>query len=154
MRRRTGARIVALAATIPVLIMGTGCYEYHSASVATVRPTETVHVALSSEATASLAPTIGPNATTLDGEVLSVDSRTLRLAVTQIARAVGPEEFLRNEPIDVPASGASSITVRKVDRMRTMLAFGGIIAGAIVARIATNSPGVVTVKGGPSSGTK
>ena len=80
-----------MVASVPVLVAGTGCYEYHSASIASVRPTETVHVALSPEATVSLASTIGPNATMLDGEVLSVDANTLRLAVTQIARAVGPD---------------------------------------------------------------
>lgn len=153
MTSRLRSRGLVLLASVPVLA-GTGCYEYHSASIASVRPTETVHVALSPEATVSLASTIGPNATMLDGEVLSVDANTLRLAVTQIARAVGPEEFLKNEPIDVPASGALEITVRSVDRMRTMLALGGLIAGVIVARVATTSPGVVTVKGGPSTGTK
>jgi hypothetical protein len=154
MMARLRSRGLALVASVPVLAAGTGCYEYRSASIASVRPAETVHIALSPETTVSLASTIGPNATGLDGEVLSVNANTLRLAVTQIARADGPEEFLKNEPIDVPAWGASAITVRSVDRMRTLLALGGLIAGVIVARIATTSPGVITVKGGPSTGTK
>src|SRR5262249_27513446 len=88
-----------------LLLFSVGCYEYREARVTDVRPDATVHVVLSAEAATALAGTIGPNATAIDGRVMSVDTRTLRLSATQIARAVGPEEFLRDEPIDVPASG-------------------------------------------------
>jgi len=131
--------------------VGTGCYQYQSGSIATIRPSEIVHVALSPEASVSLASTIGPNATTIDGRVLSVNQTTLRLAVTQIARAVGPEEFLQNEPIEIPARGALEITVRSVDRMRSALAFGGLLAGVLAGRAITDQAGIVSVKGASSS---
>lgn len=154
MRRRAPRRILCVVAAVPVFLTGTACYEYHSASAFAVRPGETVHLVLSPEATTSLASTIGPNATALDGRVVTVDGSAVRLSVTQIARSVGPEEFLKSEPIDVPAGGASSITVRSFDWMRTTLAFGGLLAGAIAAHSVSNQPGIVTVKGGPTSSTK
>jgi hypothetical protein len=113
-----------------------------------------VHIVLSTEASASLAATIGPNATSIDGRVMSVDTRTMRVAATQIARAVGPEEFLHDEPIDVPASGALSISTRSVDRLRTVLAISGIVAGAIAAHALTDQPGIVGGRSGPPLGTK
>ena len=133
----------------------TACYQYHDASPTAVRPDETVHVVLSGEASTTLAGTIGPNATSIDGRVMAVDSIRMRLAVTQIARAVGPEQFMQSEPIDVPTSAALAIRVRSVDRVRTVLAaFGGIVAGVLAARTLTSSPGVVSTKGTPSNGSR
>lgn len=150
----TSRRIFTLVAAVPVMFTGTACYEYHSASPSAVHPGETVHLVLSPEASSSLASTIGPNATALDGRVVAADGGTLRLALTQIARSVGPEEFLKDQVIDVPAGGAPSITVRSVDRMRTVLALGGLLAGAIAAAAVTNQAGIVTIKGGPPGSTK
>lgn len=137
-----------------LLLLSAGCYEYREARVTDVRPDATVHVVLSAEAATALAVTIGPNATSIDGRVMSVDARTMRLAATEIARAVGPEEFLRNEPIDVPSAGALSISVRSVDRVRTVLAVGALLGSVVAAHVATSSPGIVSVRGGPGSGTK
>lgn len=143
-----------LMATVPAFVAGTGCYEYGVANVARVQPGQTVHVVLSQSGSAALASTIGPNATTLDGRILRGDAGQLTLAVTQIERSVGPEEFMRNEAITVPTQSTESITVRRLDRPRTFLAIGALLAGAFVAHVASNQAGIVTVKGGPSSGTK
>ena len=147
-------RFIRMVATVPVILTGTACYEYHAASVSEIHPGETVHLVLRSDASSSLATTIGPNATTLDGRVVAVDASGVRLAVTQIERSTGPEEFLKNEPIDVPVGGASSITVRSVDRIRTVLVFGGLLAAAIAAHATTTEPGIGSVRGGPVAGTK
>ena len=127
------------------------CYEYRDASPTVVRPDETVHVVLSGEAATSLAGTIGPNATSIDGRVLAVDSTRMRLAVTQIARAVGPEQFLESEPIDVPTHGALVVSIRSMDRSRTaLLAFTGILAGFIAAHTLSSSPAIVSTTGAPA----
>ena len=153
MTRHPSRRTLVLFFAVPV-ITGTACYQYSTTPISAVRPDETVHVVLSPEASASLVSSIGPNATTIDGKILGVNGTTLRLAVTQVARSSGPEEFLMNEPLDVQANGASMITVRSLDRVRTILAVGGILAGAFAARALTDQPGIVTIKGGPSTGTK
>lgn len=126
------------------------CYQYHEASPTALRPDETVHVILSSDASSSLASAIGPNATSIDGRVMAIDSNHMRLAATQIARAFGPEEFLQNEPIDVPTHGALAVSVRSVDRIRTFLALGGLVAGVFAARTLSTSPGVVSTTGAPA----
>jgi hypothetical protein len=133
---------------------GTACYEYRDASLAEVRPDVSVHVVLSATGSTALTSTIGPNATSIDGRVLSISGGTMRLAATQIARAIGPEEFLQNEPIEVPAAGTLSISTRSVDRIRTVLAVAGLIAGAFVAHAITDRPPITSVRGGPSGGTK
>jgi hypothetical protein len=71
-----------------------------------------------------------------------------------VARAAGPEEFMRNEPIEVPVSGLSTVTVRSFDKTRTILSAGALLAGVFAAHIVTNQPSIVSTRGGPTSGTK
>jgi len=133
------------------------CYQYREASPTAVRPDETVHVVLSSDVSSSLAGAIGPNATSLDGRVLSVGSGQMRLAVTQIARAVGPDQFLQSEPIDLPlpTHGALVVSVRSMDRSRSaLLAVGGLVAGFIAVHTLSSSPAIVSTTGVPSGSSK
>jgi hypothetical protein len=44
--------------------------------------------------------------------------------------------------------------VRRLDRPRTFLTVGALVAGVFLAHIVSEQSGVVTVKGGPSTGTK
>jgi hypothetical protein len=143
-----------LMASVPALVAGAGCYEYNTTAVARVQPGQMVHVVLSPSGSAALASTIGPNATTLDGRILRDDSGRLTLAVTQIERSVGPEEFMRDESITVPTQSAESVTVRRLDRPRTFLTISAFVAGVFLAHVASNQAGIVTVKGGPAAGTK
>jgi hypothetical protein len=144
------SRVVAMLAFLATA----GCYEYHDGRISDLRPNATVHVVLSAEATTSLASVIGPNATAVDGQVLSVDATTMRLAVTQIARAIGPEEFVHDEPLDVPIKGALQISTRSFDKARTALAVGSLLAMVLGAQVVTSQTGVTTVKGGATGTTK
>ena len=152
--RRLSTYCRTLMAAVPVLVAGAGCYEYNTTSVERVQPGETVHVVLSPSGSTALASAIGPNATTLDGRILRQDPSELTLAVTQIERSVGPEEFMRDEAIAVPTQHAASITVRRLDRPRTFLTVGALVASVFLAHVVTQQAGVVTVKGGPPTGTK
>jgi hypothetical protein len=140
--------------SVVLLAAFSACYQYHEASPTAVRPDETVHVILSSDAASALAGTIGPNATSIDGKVMFVDSDRMRVAVTQIARAIGPEEFLQYEPIDVPTHGAVAVTVRSVDRVRTVLAVGGLLAGVFAASTLTRPQGIFSTTGAPAGSSK
>ena len=144
-------RLVAVALAV---LSTTGCYEYHDGRLSDLRPNVIVHVVLSAEATTSLASVIGPNATAVDGQVVSVDATTMRLAVTQIARAIGPEEFVHDEPIDVPIKGALSISTRSFDKMRTVIALGSLLAVVFGAQAATSLAGIATAHSGPTTTTK
>jgi hypothetical protein len=147
-------RIRGLVIAVAAMLAGSGCYEYHDGKLSDLRPNATVHVVLSAEATTSLASVIGPNATAVDGQVVSIDTTTMRLAVTQIARAIGPEEFVHDEPLDVPIKGALSISTRSFDKARTVLALGSLLAVVFGAHVATSQTGVTTVKGGVTGTTK
>jgi len=153
MRRRNATATFTLMLAVSAL-SETACYGYNAADVSALRPAQTVHVTLSPEAAVALKQSIGPNASTLDGRVLAVEADHLRIALTQIVRTTGPEEFLQNEPIDVPLAGTSTVSVRRFDGVRTILAVGGIIGTAIAAAAVTQQPTITTVRGGPTASTR
>jgi hypothetical protein len=143
-----------ILATVPTLLVGTGCYQHERSSMAAVRPGQTVRLVLTTERAASLASSIGPHATTVDGKIIGNSAAGRLLSVTQITRSSGPEEFMKDEPLTIPMGGADSVTIRKVDKPRTVLAFGAILAGVIAGNIAANQSGVFSAKAGPSGSTK
>lgn len=153
----TGARRSSRFAVMIVALCGidaAACYDYHPADVAAVHPSEIVHVVLSPEAAVALRTSIGPNASSVDGRVLSVESDRVRLAVTRIARSTGPEEFLHGEPLELPLVGTSAISVRRFDRTRTIVALTGVVASAIAAAKASDQPAIVSVRGGTGASTR
>ncbi len=152
--RSEGMRALRFVTAALAVLSTAGCYEYHNGRVADLRPNAIVHVVLSAEATTSLASVIGPNATAVDGQLVSIDTSMMRLAVTQIARALGPEEFVHDEPLDVPIKGALSISTRSFDKARTALAVGSLLAMVLGAHFATSQTGITTVRGGPAGNTK
>jgi hypothetical protein len=152
-RARTSIAAASLLLAVAV-VSGTACYEYQAADASAVRATEVVHVVLSPEAAVALKADIGANASTLDGRVVWVDSDRVRLAVRQIGRSIGPEEFLSGEELDLPLAGASSISVRRFDRARSLLAAGGIIASALAAGSFANQPAITTIRGGTGATTR
>jgi hypothetical protein len=113
-----------------------------------------VHVTLTPAAAAALASTIGPNAASVDGRVLSRAGADVTIAVTQIARTEGPEQFLQNEPLTFSLAGASALGVRSWDKGRTLLAAGGIVAAVVAGQIFIDQSGIFAPKGGVSSSTK
>jgi hypothetical protein len=113
-----------------------------------------VYVDLTAPGAAALAPTIGPNATALNGRVLRRTGDDLTLAVTQIDRSSGPEQFLKGDPISFSLLNVSAVRRRSFDRQRTVLAVGGVIAAIVVGQIFVDQSGIFSNKGTVSGSTK
>jgi hypothetical protein len=145
--------IIATAA-LPALLAGSACYQYQTSTLTSVLPGQVVHVELTEPGATGLAATIGPRATSIDGRVLSRDDTKIVLAATQIARSVGPEEFLRDEPIALPLLSAERVTTRTFDRPRSILATGGILFAAIIAAAIADQAPIFSAKGPPSSSSR
>lgn len=119
---------------IGLIALTTGCYEYQSSDVGRVQPGQIVQVTLTPTGSAALAASIGPSATSLDGRVLARDDNDVTLALVQITRSVGQEQFLHDEPLSFSLSNIESWRVRTFDKSRTALAVGGILAAVIGGR--------------------
>ena len=108
-------RNVKYFAAVPVLLAGTACYQYRTSGRDAVQPGQVVHIDLTAPGAAALAPAIGPNATALNGKVLTRAGNDLTLAVTQIDRGSAPEQFLRGEPISLSFDNVLGIRMRRFD---------------------------------------
>ena len=81
------------------MLAGAACYQYRTSGPDAVQPGQIVHADLTAPGAAVLAPAIGPNATALNGKVLSRAGNDVTLAVNQIDRGSAPEQFLNGEPL-------------------------------------------------------
>lgn len=145
-------KLKALAA-VPVLFTGTACYQYRTSGPDAVQPGQVVQVDLTAPGAAALAPSIGPNATALNGRVLTRAGDDVTLAVTQINRGNDPEQFLKGDEISFSLANVSAIRLRSFDKQRTWLAVGGVVAAVVVGQIFVDQAGIFSTKGGPGSGT-
>jgi len=113
-----------------------------------------VHVDLTAPGAATLASAIGPNATALNGRVLTRAGNDVMLAVMQIDRSNGPEQFLKDEPISLSLDNLSAIQLRSFDKQRTALAVGGVVAVLVAGRLFLDQDGLFSNKGTSSGNTK
>lgn len=125
--------LVAAAASGLVLA---GCHRWVPRESAPA-PGTVVEVILTAEGTAAVTPVIGPRAERLQGSVTGVAGDTLRLGLSEIATRDGQTYFLHGVTLDVPRSYASRLSVRELDRRRTVIAaaIGVAGAGAIISAV-------------------
>lgn len=141
-------------AAVPVILTGAACYQYRMSGPEAVQPGQIVHVDLTAPGAAALASSVGPNATALSGRVLTRAGNDVTVAVTQIDRASGPEQFLKDEPISFSLANAAGIQLRSFDKARTALAIGGVIGAIVVGQIFIDQSGIFAAKGGAPGSTK
>lgn len=141
-------------AAVSAMLAGTACYQYTSSGPEGIQPGRIVRVDLTAPGAATLASTIGPDATALNGRVLTRAGDDVTLAVTQIDRANGPEQFLKGDPIALTLGNLSAISLRSVDKQRTVLTIGGIVAAFVIGRVFLDQDGLFSNKGTPSGNTR
>jgi hypothetical protein len=146
-------KVRRLVAVLPALA-GLGCYEYTDTTSAGLHPGEVVRVALTAPGSAALAPAIGPGATSLGGRVMSLAPNDMTIALTEIDRSVGPEQFLAGEPISVPLASFAGVQRRRVDKGRTALAVGGVVALFVVGQVIVDQTSIFSSKGAVSGSTR
>lgn len=130
------------------------CYQYQSSDVARLQPGQMVRVTLTPSASASLAQSIGARASLLDGRVVARSDRDVTLALTQITRTAGEEQFLRDEPLSMPLGNAESWRVRSVDTPRTLLAVGSVVAVFAAGRVFLDQASLFGGRAAVSQGSK
>jgi hypothetical protein len=115
-------------------VMAGGCFAYRPADLGGVRPGEAVRLELTPTGAQELTQQVGPRVQSLDGRVVFPRDSSLVVAVRQLTRSRGMEEFWTGDSVTVPARGVSSLAVRRFDRNRTLLAVTGTVVGILVMR--------------------
>jgi hypothetical protein len=143
-----------LIAALPALVAGTGCYRYQPSTLDAVQPGQRISLTLAPSDAAALAPVLGPDAASLQGRLVRLAPADVTIALTQIARRSGPEQFLNDQPVTLPRESAVAIAVRRLDTPRTVLSIAGIVAAVVAGQIFMNQSGVFASHGTPSGNTK
>ena len=143
-----------IMATVPAMLAGTGCYEYQASSLSSVKPGESVHLVLNHEGAASLAADRPERREPRRQDHSHLADRGHRGHHANRPDPVGPEEFMKDEPLSVPAAGATSVTVRSLDKPRTVLAIAAILTGVVLGNVIVNQAGIFATKSVPSGSTK
>lgn len=124
-------RAVGVAVTA---VLAGGCFAYRPADPTGLRTGEAVRVELTPSGAQEITQQLGPRVESLDGRVVGPLDSALVLAVRQLTRSRGAEEFWTGDSVTVPVRAVSSLLVRRFDRNRTWLAVGGAAIGIFVMR--------------------
>jgi hypothetical protein len=148
-------RVRPLVALLPFLL--SACYSYARAPAGArlgggpVRVT-LVGEALPDSARGALAAQVGPSAAVLEGRAAAAPANGwLALAVTQVTRANGVDEFWRGERVRVPVGALARVEVRRFDRRRTAALVAGVAGGVLFARSLRGSGATFSGGGRPTT---
>jgi hypothetical protein len=118
------------------------CFAYRPADPSGLRSGEAVHVELTPSGAEEITHQLGPRVASLDARVVGPRDSALVLAVRQLTRSRGMEEFWTGDSVSVPVRALSSVSVRRFDRNRTWLAVGASLVGIVVMRQAIIESGI------------
>lgn len=127
---------------VALVVLASGCFAYRPADPTGLRTGEAVRVELTSSGAQELTQQVGPRVESMNGRVLGPRDSTLVLAVSQLTRSRGMEEFWTGDSVAVPVRGVSSLLVRRFDRNRTLLAVTGGAIGLFVMRRVIEEAGI------------
>jgi hypothetical protein len=117
------------------------CYTYkHSGPADAVAPATgtRIQVRLTKEGSVALTQQIGPQAVTVDGDVVSADADTLRLALRGVEDARHVTTDWKGEQVAIPRDAIASVGERRLSVGATALV-GGLAAGGVIAAAAAFS---------------
>ncbi len=124
------SRLLVLRAAPAVLL--TACYQYTATPVADAPTAREVRVALTEDAAARLAATLGPRAAVLEGRVVARSDTAIDLAVETIRRTNGSEESWGNARVVLPRAALASVQVQRFAAVRTAAVVVGAVVGSIL----------------------
>jgi hypothetical protein len=152
--RSRSARAAALTAVLAAAVGASGCFAYRSAPPAAVRVGQEVRVTLTPAGAEEIRQQVGPRVETLGGRVIAPRDSVLTVAVTQLSRARGSDEFWTGDSVIVPIHALRALSVRQLDRKRTWLAVGGALVAVFVMRHVVEEAGVFGSRPAPPPGTQ
>jgi len=132
----------------------TGCYSYRQAGPAdAVAPATGSHiqVRLTQEGALGLAQQIGPQAVTVEGDVINADADSLRLAVRGVEDARHITTEWKGEQVAIPRAAIASVGQRRLSVGATAL-LGGLAAGSVIAAAEVFSGGGASTGAGNPTG--
>lgn len=126
-----------------------GCYTYRPLAAPVPAQDTRVAVALTDDGAQSLAGRVGPNISTVEGDVLRADSAQVVLAVREVENGRGERSDWRGETVEIPRSYVRDFQERRLSVGGTGMLGGAVIAGLVAAYELLGGSGIVE---GPNTG--
>ena len=144
-RRARSGSLIRGAALVAVLQVVGGCYTSTRLEPGGGTRGQNVTVELSDRGRVALGDALGPFPFRVSGRLTAVSESTLALAVRNVESIRGQASTWTGEEVALPRSGVSGVQSRRLDRGRTALLAGSLLAG-IIALFVTRS---LTTSGTP-----
>lgn len=107
-----------------------GCYSYTPVALGAARPGTRLRAELTAVGSDSLARTMGPGITAVEGALLSASPQALTLALRAVRQQGQADQIWRGERVSVPTTAIAQVRERRLSRLRTgMVAVGAVLAG-------------------------
>lgn len=117
-----------------LIVLGTGCYSYATASMESVQVGQPVRARVSGAQAERLEPILGSTDRTVQGQLLEKSDSAVTIAVARPLSAEASATVARAyQRIEVPRADVQEIEIRHLDRFRTSLAVVGAAAGVAAA---------------------
>jgi hypothetical protein len=146
-RNIAARRLIALAATLPMMAALSGCYAFIPTTNPSLASATPVTVKLTLAGTVALQQSLGQGVNELEGSVLRSSADSLVLAVDNTYTTTRQKFATSGTTAEIPRPYIDEVKVRTFSKRRTLfMVFGGVllggVAGASVAAGGGNSPPV------------
>lgn len=119
-------------AVFAVLLLA-GCYVQVPLETAIPEPETRIVAQVTDSGAVTMGNTIGAGALEVEGIVTAATPEMWKLQVLRVDDKFGASNTWQRQPIDFPRYALTRPRVKRVDKTRSWLAAGGIVAGAFVA---------------------
>jgi hypothetical protein len=140
--------------TLPFACLLAACYSYRAVApvdTASPEPGKRVELLLTDEGGRGMVSQLGPDAQTVDADVVRSDSSSITMAVWQVEDTHNSQTQWRGEQVVVPRGAIAMLRERKLSVAGTGVIGGLIAGGALVAYEAFKGSGELQGNG-PTSG--
>jgi hypothetical protein len=116
-----------------IAMLCTACQVYTPISLSPQTAPTTVRVTLNDGGSYRLQPSLGANASALQGQLLGVTDSTMSIKITQLTRVSGVDETWNGEPVTLPRDDISLVERRTTSVARSVLVAAAIVGVAVAA---------------------
>ena len=142
-----GRRLAVCAAALPVVA---GCYSTRPIRDLNGIPSgERVVVTLTSGGTDALTQMVGPQVRQLEGDLVSAASDSLELRLLRTTREDDRSEPWQRQRVRVARTQVDNVEQRRLDRTRSWLMAGAVVAGVVLLGLVVNAAGGESGEVGP-----
>ena len=133
-------RMAAMAALVAVSLLG-ACYSYQTVDTVAPQPGKRIALTITPEGVKMLTLQLGPQITTVEGDLLEADSTAIRLALRRVENSQRLGTKWNGEQVTIPREVIERVSQRRLSIGATAIASGLAVGGVLGAYAAFGTSG-------------